>query len=78
MRSQCIVMSRKIFPEFLEFMEIDKPLVLCPHQVQFFQYFISKYHEHFKKAEFQEANHCAVAVVLELEKLLEFYETGRS
>ena len=44
---------------------------LTDKEVDFFKYFISQYHEHFKKAEFIEANHCSVAVLLELERLLE-------
>lgn len=51
-------------------MEVDSPVVLSPHQVDFFKYFISQYHEHFDKGEYQDANHCSVAVLLELERLL--------
>lgn len=50
-------------------MEIDNQIILTPKQIQFFEYFISKYHEHFEKGEFKEANHCSVAVLLELETL---------
>jgi len=51
-------------------MEVESPIVLCPHQVDFFKYFISQYHDHFKKGELNEANHCAVAVLLELENMI--------
>lgn len=44
---------------------------LTDQEVDFFKYFISQYHKHFEKAEFKDANHCAVAVLLELERLLE-------
>lgn len=51
-------------------MEAEKDVVLPPHRIEFFQHFIKGYHNHFKKGELNEANHCAVAVLLELQKII--------
>lgn len=49
---------------------MENEVVLPKERVEFFQYFIKQYHDHFKKGELNEANHCAVAVLLELENMI--------
>lgn len=68
-RKQCVLKGhscqKKSAQKFWSFMELSK------QQLEFLKYFIKQYHDHFKKGQIDESHHCAVAVLLELEKLIE-------
>jgi len=49
---------------------MDKKIELTGDAVEFFQYFIKQYNEHMKKGEVSDSHHCAVAVLLELQKII--------
>jgi len=52
-------------------MEKDESIILSKQQIKFFKYFVSQYYKHFTKGEIKEANHCAMAVFLDIENLLQ-------
>ena len=43
---------------------------LSKEEVEYFKYFIKQYNEHVKKGEESDSHHCAVAVLLELQKAI--------
>lgn len=43
---------------------------LSKREIEFFRYFIKQYNEHLKKGEVEDSHHCAVAVLLELQKAI--------
>lgn len=53
------------------FMDTKNEVVLNSNQIQFFEYFISKYHKEFKEGNFTNSHHCAVAVLLEIDRILD-------
>lgn len=49
---------------------MDKKIELTGDEVEFFKYFIKQYNAHLKVGEVEDSHHCAVAVLLEMQKII--------